>query len=155
MRGWNKKAAFIEGAKIWYYLAFLVVLAPFIFFFSGSITGFALSQNPLPEKLDIDIAANRIINICFAYKDEKTGMVEPGIIDINKLNAESLRNCFKIGDKYDPLEVQFISNDNIFSGENIVILQTVGRTFYQEEKRNVLIRKNEEEIYSSVLTIRK
>lgn len=124
MRGWNKKGAFIESTKILYYLAILLLLTPFTYLFSSSIAQMAINQNPVPEFLESDIAASRIVNSCFANEIEQTNTIQPGILDKNKINEENLKKCFEMGNSYQPVEVELK-----YDSSKSIILRTLGRSY--------------------------
>ncbi len=148
MRGWNKKGSFIEPTKIFYYIGVLFSVLLFMFFFTSLITTFALNQNPIPTYLGVDIAASRITNVCFAYKNPKTNELIPGVLDITKITQENLDNCFREGDSYEKVSFTLQSNPPIK-------LATIGTTTTSRTSRFVLIINQNGELSPNKIIVEK
>ncbi|MGE0793140.1 MAG: hypothetical protein AB7V77_03115 [Candidatus Woesearchaeota archaeon] len=108
MRCFNKKGSASE--KVGVYVVFIIIFSLVMIATISVVSNFVEEANPIPEYLDIDITLSRIVNSCFAYVDEETGVVYQNQLDISKITSENLKNCFKFDDgTYDNVKVTIIS----------------------------------------------
>jgi hypothetical protein len=98
----NKKGeGYGSGRKYLFWLAFVGIAAA-LFIAFGAFT--AVHKNKItyvPPELHSETIALRFTNNpdCFAFKDDFTGRISPGIIDINKFNKETLNGCYQTAPK--------------------------------------------------------
>ena len=120
-----------SGRKYLFWVAF-VGIAACLFLAFGAFS--AVHKNKItyvPPELHSETIALRFTNNpdCFAFKDNLTGRVYPGIIDINKFNKEALDLCYQTLDEEGIKKFNFllklestgneIITDNYFSHKNV------------------------------------
>ena len=92
----NKKAQFDTARKSIYWTLSGVVITMVILGFLFIISNHRNQLSQIPPELRAELISLRFANIpeCFAYQDENTNRVYPGVIDLEKFNRERLNNCY-------------------------------------------------------------
>ena len=105
----NSKAGNIN-TKFVYYMVFLITFSFFLPLFVGSLRSHTQDVFPMPEKLELSLFYELIINNCFAYADENQ-ITHSNILDLNKITEENLKTCFLRDNEkktYESLSVEII-----------------------------------------------
>ena len=107
----NKKGQGYEsGRKYLFWLAF-VGIAACLFLVFGAFS--AVHKNKItyvPIELHSETISLRFTNNpgCFAFENDFTKKISPGIIDLKKFNKEQLANCYKTASKKGIKELNFL-----------------------------------------------
>lgn len=70
------------------------------------------SKVVLPEQLEGDLVMARLTNICFATEHDIFTEKKQGIIDINKVNKQTIENCFLEELELNIQEIRFFWKDS-------------------------------------------
>lgn len=92
----NKQGQF-ELRKMIYWMIAGVVITMVIFAFAMIISSYKNKLTIVPPKLRVELISLRFVNApdCFAYQDEITGRVYPGVIDLSKFNEGRMDRCYQ------------------------------------------------------------
>lgn len=105
----NKKAQFGIARKSIYWMIAGVIITMIVLAFAFIISGYKEKYTTISPKLKGELLSLRFTNNsdCFAYQDEETGRVYPGVIDRSKFNQEQLDDCYKTDEKTGRREINF------------------------------------------------
>jgi len=92
-----KKGQFDVARKTIYWMLAGVVIAVVLLAFVLILADYKYDLTYISPNLKASMISLRFTNIpeCFAYQDEETGRVYPGIIDLSKFTEEQMENCYK------------------------------------------------------------
>ena len=92
-----KKGQFDVARKTIYWMLAGAVIAVVLLAFVLILAGYKNNLTYISPNLKASMISLRFTNIpeCFAYQDEETGRVYPGIIDLSKFTEEQMENCYK------------------------------------------------------------
>ncbi|MDD5086357.1 MAG: hypothetical protein PHV16_01265, partial [Candidatus Nanoarchaeia archaeon] len=92
----KKGNGYILGKKPVYFIIVLFFLTASFLLFGFIILTSVSNSNTIPPNTKITIMINRFLNSpeCFAYMDDETGRVYPGIVDLKKLNDNQIAKCY-------------------------------------------------------------
>jgi hypothetical protein len=89
-------STYTVGRKFPFWLLFTFFVVGSFVLFAGATSMFKNRILTIPPNLHADLISQRFTNIpeCFAFQDESTGRVYPGILDLNKFNQDQLNRCY-------------------------------------------------------------
>lgn len=92
----NKKAQFDLGGKTIFWMISIVIISMIVLAFALTIGSYRGQLTKVSTKLLSEVTALRFTNNpdCFALKDENTGRVYAGIIDLKRFNQTVLNECY-------------------------------------------------------------
>ena len=115
----------------------MVVVTMVVFAFAFIISSYKGKLTIVPTELQAELISLRFTNIdeCFAYKDNATHRVFPGIIDMDKFTDEQFKMCYLTEDtkgiktynfrlKLEREGIQIMSN-NYFHDDDFTIFREV------------------------------
>ena len=92
----NKKAQFDVARKTIYWMLAGIMITVVVFAFAMIIGSYKGSLTNVPANLRSELISLRFANVpeCFAYQDNASNVVFPGIIDLKKFNEATLKECY-------------------------------------------------------------
>ena len=97
----SEGGAFGSSQKQIYFLLAGFFLLGILFFFGFMISSYQSKLTFVPDKLKGELISMRFANIpeCFAFQDNLTERVYPGVIDLSKFNNKTMQGCYKTEQK--------------------------------------------------------
>lgn len=147
----NRKAQFEAARKTIYWMMAGVVITIVVIAFAMIMASYQSKLMEVPPRLRAELISLRFLNTpeCFAYEDEISGRIFPGVIDLSRFNEETLGECYKSG-SIKNFNFQLVLDDKMpggrASGTTKVALETdewfnrVDYTLFKE----VLVKKGDE-----------
>lgn len=91
------EGGFEPARKMIYWAIAAVVITIVVIAFTLIIANYKSTLTKVPPKLRAELIALRFVNApgCFAYQDEITGRIYPGVIDLSKFNEETMNKCYQ------------------------------------------------------------
>lgn len=93
----NRQAQFDVARKTIYWMIAGFIIAMVVLAFAVTLGNYRSRLTEVPPKIRAELIALRFTNNpdCFAFVDEKTGVVSPGTIDPEKFTREQLDRCYR------------------------------------------------------------
>lgn len=134
----GKKGQFDVARKTIYWGIAGFTLSIVIVAFAFIISSYAGRLTSVPPELTASIIALRFTNIpeCFAYKDEITGRVYPGIIDLSKFTNEQMAACYVT----DPQQGHRQFNFQLELGDKSIKTNNYYQVSHLQIRKNVLVK---------------
>ncbi len=78
----------------WLFLGLIIAMV--VLGFGYTLADYKNKITEVPSKLRAELIALRFTSLpeCFAFQEEQTGMISPGIIDLEKFTTENLVHCY-------------------------------------------------------------
>lgn len=91
----NKKGVY-SLRKVVFFAAVLFVVVFILLAFYLLVTGYEAKLVHVPIQLKAEMVSLRFVNIpeCFAYQDEGTKRIYPGVVELSKFNEEQMAGCY-------------------------------------------------------------
>ena len=139
----KKGSGYQIGKKPAYYIIVLLFLVISFMLFGSIIMSEVSLSNSIPNNVDTTVLVNRFLNSddCFAYKDNETGRIYPGIIDIKKFNEDTLKECYNAGSNYNSKSFKFIIKGSGIEEKTIFTINWGARKFSQVSQYVLIYNK--------------
>jgi len=133
----NKKAQFEIARKsiYWMIAGFMIVII--ILAFAILIADYRSKLTRVPLEMNAEFISMRFTNIpeCFAYMDQDTGRVYPGVIEISKFTNDQLNKCYLTEEEKGYKDINFglwlknkdlkINTNNYYNVDKLTLVKTV------------------------------
>jgi len=93
-------SAFDVASKSFYWAIAGTVLTVLTLIFAFTISAYISQVTNTPPEIKVNLISSRFVNIpeCFAYQENITKAVYPGVIDLDKFTDEQMLKCYKTSD---------------------------------------------------------
>jgi len=132
------------------YIILIILLSVYVPLQAATMQNSAEKKYPLPDNLDIILTYEAITNNCFAYQNINTGRVYQNILDVNKINDETLKACFNSNELIKQIEVIVYPKE-----ENVKTMsaQLSGQITNQEITQPCALRLNSGEVIPASIRV--
>ncbi len=142
----KSKQGQFELRKMIYWTVAMIVITMVVLASAMIMSSYGAKLRKVPPNLRAELISLRFVNApeCFAYSEEITAdnskitkRVYPGVIDLSKFNEETLKECYKSGDRKN-FNFQLVLGEKILETDNWVNVEDFTLL------KNVLVKDGEE-----------